>query len=421
MVYIERLVSFLSFGLTSFTVIQPRKGWGRLVLFIPKLFAGSFILFSGVLGFAGAILGWFLSRDVWSVVFGLGAAAIASRHIYRIVKCSLKVEDNIAGERAERSSNPSKTMLLYPWVGIWKERPEPPCKKEVVIGQHPETGNPILADLWCPSDPANRSGLGLIYLHGSGWHYADKDFGTRHFFRHLNHQGHVIADLAYTLAPEADLFGMVADVKRAICWMKEHAQEVGINPKRTILMGGSAGGHLALLAAYTPNHPRLDPADIHNDTSVHSVISYYGPPDLWAQFARFRELPGLTGKNKLERTFMTALEARFGFEVIPVHSLLPNFLGGTPSEIPDLYDLGSPIKQIGRKCPATLLLQGAHDFSGAALEVRKLYQALRNLDCPAFLLELPDTEHGFDLYKPKWSPAAQAATYITERFLASLV
>jgi acetyl esterase/lipase len=68
-----------------------------------------------------------------------------------------------------------------------------------------------------------------------------------------------------------------------------------------------------------------------------------------------------------------------------------------------------------------LLLQGAHDFSGVAPEVRKLYTTLTDAGCPAYLLELPDTEHGFDLYKPKWSPAAQAATYITERFLASLI
>jgi acetyl esterase/lipase len=421
MVAFWRLLTSLSFVLTSHTVIRPRKGWGRLVLFIPKLLTGSFILFCGFMGFAGTISGWFFSKDIWSVILGLGAAAIASRHVYRIVHRSLEVGDQIAGGRTRQPGNLPKMMLPYPWVGIWKEAPEPAWQKDVAIGQNLKTGNTILADLWYPSDQANRSSLGIIYLHGSGWHYADKDFGTRHFFRHLTQQGHVIADLAYTLAPEADLFGMVADVKHAICWMKGQAQELGTNPQRTILMGGSAGGHLALLAAYTPNHPRLDPADVHEDTSVHGVISYYGPPDLWAQFDRFRELPGLTGENKLERTFMTTLEARFGFEVIPVHSLLPNFLGGTPEDIPELYILGSPIKQIGRYCPATLLLQGAHDFSGVAPEVRKLYLALKELGCPVFLLELPDTEHGFDLYKPKWSPAAQAATYVTERFLASLI
>jgi len=196
---------------------------------------------------------------------------------------------------------------------------------------------------------------------------------------------------------------------------------LGVKANRIILIGGSAGGHLALLTGYTPNHPKFDPPDLTGDTSVHSVISYYGPPDLNAQFDRFNELPGLTGKTSRERAIMAYLEARFGFETFPVHSLLPEFLGGTPAEVPELYELGSPINHIGPHCPPTLLLQGAHDFSGAAPEVRKLHKALLNLGCSSILLELPDTDHGFDLYKPSWSPAAQAATYVTERFLASLI
>ncbi|MEJ2758936.1 MAG: alpha/beta hydrolase, partial [Anaerolineales bacterium] len=291
-------------------------------------------------------------------------------------------------------------------------------QQNVSIGNHLETGDEILADLWLPAVASNHNETGIIYLHGSGWHYADKDFGTRHFFRHLAGQGYVIADVAYTLAPKADLFGMIADVKRAIAWMKNHAHELGIAPENIILMGGSAGGHLALLAGYTPNHPRLDPEDVTCDTSVCGVVSYYGPPDLIAQFDRFTELPGLTGKSKFERAFMSYLEFRFGFSPLPVHQLLPEFIGGTPSQIPDLYALGSANNHVGKHCPPTLLLQGMHDFSGAVPEVSKLYTALRQTGQMAFLLELPDTEHGFDLFKPQWSPAAQAATYVTERFLA---
>jgi acetyl esterase/lipase len=119
--------------------------------------------------------------------------------------------------------------------------------------------------------------------------------------------------------------------------------------------------------------------------------------------------------------FMNCLEARFGYEPLPVHSLLPKFLGGTPAEVPALYDLDSPGSHIGNHCPPTLLLPGLHDFSGAAPEVSKLHHALSSVGCAVYLLELPDTEHGFDLYRPQWSPAAQAATYVTERFLAALM
>ena len=413
---ILRILALLFFVLSALTTIKLKSGWGRLTLFIPKLFAGSFIFVLAALGFLTASFGWLIYRDAVSLVLGMCAFLIAVRHIYRIIKRSLALSRVLPAIHTDEFR---KTMLPYPWTVLWRARADCQWQQDVPIGNHLETGEEILADLWLPAEKTTNSGVGIIYLHGSGWHYASKDFGTRHFFRHLSSQGHVIADVAYTLAPKADLFGMIADVKHAIEWMKSHAHEMGIDPNRIVLMGGSAGGHLALLAGYTPNHPRLDPEDVTGDTSVCAVVSYYGPPDLTAQYDRFNELPGLTGKTKFERAFMAYLEARFGFKPLPVHQLLPEFLGGTPSQIPDLYALGSASNHIGQDCPPTLLLQGAHDFSGAAPEVWKLYSALGQAGQAAFWLELPDTEHGFDLYKPKWSPAAQAATYITERFLAT--
>lgn len=418
---LARLLSTASLLVTSATLARPRSGWARLALFVPKLFAGSRILFFGAMGLCGSLLGWICKRDWLSVLFGITGLAIALRHIARIANNMMGVDKEI------REALPARPAPAKP---RWRThdafhalRPAPPGyrrQQDVQVGEHRESGDPLLADLWRPAEGCRSSGLGIIYLHGSGWHYAGKDFGTRPFFRHLTHQGHVVADLAYTLAPQAGLLAMVADVKRALAWMKHHARDLGIERERIVLMGGSAGGHLALLAAYTPNHPTLDPADVTVDTTVRAVISYYGPPDLRAQFASFDQLPGLTGVSRVERSFMGYLEKRFGFSVIPVHSLLPSFLGGTPAQVPQLYDLASPCRHVGSHCPATLLLQGTHDFSGVTPEVRKLHAALRRAGCRSFLFELPDTEHGFDLYKPEWSPAAQAATRTTLRFLAAL-
>jgi dipeptidyl aminopeptidase/acylaminoacyl peptidase len=117
---------------------------------------------------------------------------------------------------------------------------------------------------------------------------------------------------------------------------------------------------------------------------------------------------------------MRYLESRTGFQVIPVHNLLPSLLGGTPTEVPELYELASPSNYASGSCPPTLLLQGSHDFSGVAPQVAQLHTSLLEGGAISYLFELPDTEHGFDLYKPGWSPAAQAATFVTERFLASL-
>ena len=419
--YPARLLSVSACLMSGVSLLAPKKGWLRLVLFVPKLFVTACMPLAAVLGLLGLLMSRIGRADTFSSVSGLLGSAISVRYFWRLVRASREAVNAIESEGESRGdSSPGPKMPVSQRAGLWQAPPEARLQRDIVIGQHAGSGKPILADLWQPVQWVERSGLGVIYLHGSGWHYADKDFGTRHFFRHLCARGHVILDVAYALAPEATLLPMVADVRRAIVWLKEHAGVTSVRADRIVLMGGSAGGHLALLAAYTPNHPEIDADDIASDTSVHGVISYYGPPDLLSLYHRFVEMPGLTGERARERGFMNYLEARFGFEVVPVHNLIPNLLGGTPEQVPELYRLGSPITHVGHHCPATLLLQGGHDFSGITPDVPRLHEALLRAGCRSVYFQLPDTEHGFDLYKPRWSPPAQAATYVTQRFLASL-
>ena len=96
-------------------------------------------------------------------------------------------------------------------------------------------------------------------------------------------------------------------------------------------------------------------------------------------------------------------------------------MGGTPEEIPHLYELGSPKNHVSPECPPTLLIQGEHDFAGMAPDVANLHHSLRRAGVESVFVLLPYTEHCFDLILPKWSPATQAATYDVERFLGLMV
>jgi acetyl esterase/lipase len=419
--YPARLLSVSAFVLSGVSLLAPKRGWLRLILFVPKLFVTAFMPLFAVLGLLGLLLSRIGEGDTFSSIAGLLGSAISIRYLVRLVRSRREAVKVIESEGESRvSASPMPQMHVSCRAGLWQVPPEACFQKDIVIGCHTESGKPILADLWQPAERVERSGLGIIYLHGSGWHYADKDFGTRYFFRRLCARGHTILDVAYTLAPEATLLPMLADVKRAVVWLKEHASATFVRADRIVLMGGSAGGHLALLAAYTPNHPEIDADAMASDTSVHGVVSYYGPPDLSSLYHRFMRMPSLTGETARERGFMDYLEARVGFEVIPLHNLIPNLLGGTPEQVPERYRLGSPITHVGNHCPSSLLLQGEHDFSGVAPDVRRLHEALLRAGCWSVYFQLANTEHGFDLYKPRWSPPAQAATYVTERFLASL-
>ena len=419
MIHLLRAVAFVCFFASGLTLIRPKSGWGRLVLFIPKLFAGARIVIIAFVGGAAATAGWLLFQDPVSFGLGVIAVAVGFRHVARLIRRS-RIIDRAIDPPGGFQKGLLENMLPYPWVGVWKTRPNSLLDRDVNIGRNTQTGDSILADVWSPPEKVEPSGLGLVFLHGSGWHYADKDFGTRHFFSHIAHQGHLIVDVAYSLAPKVDIFGMVADVKRAVIWVKQHSSDLQVYDDRIVLMGGSAGGHLALLAAYTPVDPRFNPEGSLTRPSVCGVISYYGPTDLKAQYDRFVEWPALTGEGFIERRFMGYLENRTGFEVIPVHNLIPKLLGGNPMEVPEVYELASPCEYVSEACPPTLLLQGSHDFSGVAPQVIQLHKSLLRAGAISYLLELPDTEHGFDLYKPRWSPAAQSATFVLERFLASV-
>ena len=433
----KRLASFLS-GIAAFlgalTLLEVRSQWTALLAF-PKMLSGALTPVTAVAGAIGALLG-VCTGNFKAASAGLFGMLISARHIRRVSAPHAAFE-RAFGHGWEASILPAlrDRMLDARWTASMPEPPDVPWQRDVVFGAWPETGEPLLCDIWQPPAGVPRSGLGVIYLHGSGWHYLDKDAGTRPFFSHLAGQGHVIMDVAYTLAPKAQLHGMLGDVKRAIAWLKTHAAEYGVRPDRIVLMGGSAGGHLSLLAGYTPNHPEFQPEGLDGDTSVRAVVSYYGPPDLLAMYRYIESLSvGLLGAdspvNRLLLKAMTGMlqllfpSSRFlppYGKIVSSTEMISGLLGGTPDEVPHLYTIGSPMHYVGPHCPPTLLLQGGHDIGVKPGPVRRLHRALCEAGVKAVYVEFPDTDHGFDLVWPRLSPAAQAATHDAERFLALMM
>jgi acetyl esterase/lipase len=80
----------------------------------------------------------------------------------------------------------------------------------------------------------------------------------------------------YRLSPAATFPDQLIDVKRVIAWAREHGPEYGADPAVVFVAGSSAGGHLASLAALTPNDPVFQPGFESADTSVAAAISLYG-------------------------------------------------------------------------------------------------------------------------------------------------
>lgn len=289
----------------------------------------------------------------------------------------------------------------------------------------------LLCDVWEPSIGITRSGLAFIYLHGSAWTVLDKDYGTRTFFRHLTSQGHVVMDVAYRLFPETDFMGMIHDTKHAIAWMKVNAEKYQASPGKIVIGGGSAGAHLAMLAAYTEKGKQLTPMGLeHVDLKVRAVISIYGPSDLAALYYHTGQhltprssisagkKDGFAGMPESIRKRMGEDFHRLGFDKTVEPGILEPMLGGTPEEKPEAYALFSPISYVHDECPATLFLHGKHDIIAPLKAALTLQKRLTAAGVEAAIDVFPQTDHAFDLILPKISPSAHGAYYDIERFLA---
>lgn len=153
-------------------------------------------------------------------------------------------------------------------------------------------GKPRQMELYFPPghDPAAVRVPGLLLFHGGGW-----GGGSLAQFRaacaYFASRGLVCATAEYRMLSKAEAAALpagetrkrvcITDAKSALRWFKQHAGELGLDPARVVIGGGSAGGHISALATLNPglNDP-ADPADV--DTSVLAYLWFnpaFSPED----------------------------------------------------------------------------------------------------------------------------------------------
>jgi acetyl esterase/lipase len=427
------LVSLFS-GLILYLKFPPGI-WGG-IFWLPKLWADSWSPVLALLGLTASLLGW-ISLNPFAVLSGFSGSILLLRHILLVTQGEDPFIPVFNTDKVQRIRTSTKKYRLI--------QPDPPAAngtRDLILQPRKDHRAPLLADLWEPPDGIPHSGVAVIYFHGGAWQAMDKGILTQPLFRRLASQGHIILDVAYPLAPEADLNQMLGEVKRAILWMKDHAKEYAVNPERIVLMGVSGGAHLALLAAYVPAHPAFQQVATGVDMSVRAVISMFGVTDMAAFFGEYGRttkkqpefssqisadlLPRIHDRTWLDR-FMTRSRAfpAYRYGNMPGGALLlVGLMGGTLKEIPENYHLASPLSHVGSHCPPTLQIFDDNDFIIDAFHGRRLHQALCEKGVPSVYFEYPQTVHGFDQYfgvSRRISPSAQAATYEIERFLALMV
>ncbi|HEX6291647.1 MAG TPA: alpha/beta hydrolase [Herpetosiphonaceae bacterium] len=257
---------------------------------------------------------------------------------------------------------------------------------------------PLMLDVYQPAAPAATPRPAVIVVHGGSWSGGDKsDFPRWNWW--LTQHGYVVFDIQYRLAPQPNWQSATGDVKCAIGWVKRNAAQYNVDPQRLALLGRSAGGHLALLAAYTPQVPALPPGCDVPDPDVQAVISLYGPADL------------VWGYNNPANP-----------DVIDGPGTLRRFLGGDPQTAADRFAIASPINHVAADTPPTLLLHGGQDQLVGQHHAELLAERLQAANVPHQAVFIPYAQHGFDYNFNGWgSQIAQPLmlkfldTYVTQR------
>ncbi len=142
----------------------------------------------------------------------------------------------------------------------------------IVIGKAGErdlTGHLFLPSISSTTRPA------LVIVHGGGWRKGSPR-GVRGFGEFLSRTGYVCLCPAYRLSGEAHWPAQIEDVKCAIRYLKANSGTFGIDKNRVGILGDSAGGHLALMAAVQSTFEGLG-GYTEESSDVQAVGSLYGP------------------------------------------------------------------------------------------------------------------------------------------------
>lgn len=99
-------------------------------------------------------------------------------------------------------------------------------------------------DFWKPAEPVSPL---VIYVHGGGWKRGDKSLGADIKARHYLRRGYAFASLGYRLVPTCEVEDQAQDIASATAYLIQNAETLGFDGSRVVLMGHSAGAHLAAL------------------------------------------------------------------------------------------------------------------------------------------------------------------------------
>lgn len=362
-----RVPAFLSSWIVG-EAVAHHFAW-QLIATLVFAWAGALRYWPGWLGLALTLVSW----GTLVVLFRRGRSA---RHV---------VEQSLSGFVAAGAWPP------VPWTKLWLPlsmgRRGVRRVRDVEYGR---VGNKRLKlDVYLPGESKGRRPA-VLQIHGGAWVLGTKREQGLPLLYHLASHGWVGFNVDYRLSPRATFPDQLVDIKRALAWIREHADEYDVDPSFVVVTGGSAGGHLTALMALTQNAPQYQPGFEDADTSVQAAIPFYG-------VYCFVDRLGLFPKE-----FFTLL-------------LEPWVMKKKLADAREAFVAASPIDQVGPDAPPFFVIHGDRDTLAPVQYARAFVAELRKVSrAPVLYAELPGAQHAFDIF---YSPRTVRVIEAVERFL----
>jgi len=206
----------------------------------------------------------------------------------------------------------------------------------------------------------------LLFIHGGGLSKGDKKDYLRYTIDFAE-KGYITASVQYRFVDKVKFPAQLFEIKAAIRWLKENADKYHIDRNKIALIGGSAGGHLAMMAGYTSDIAEFNE---ENDSlisyKVQVVVDLYGPTDFTTKYAR-------------------------------EHSISKNMFGKTYKESPEIYEKSSPVKFISEDDPPSLIFHGTIDDLVPVSQSDTLEALLKRAGVPVEYHRLKGWPHNMDI------------------------
>jgi acetyl esterase/lipase len=204
----------------------------------------------------------------------------------------------------------------------------------------------------------------------------------------LGRLGYVCVATEYRLAGESKWPAQIHDVKAAIRWMRANADRLDIDADKIAVEGNSAGAHLALMAAGTPNEPDFEGDGGNSGVSSHvaACLAVYGPTSLHGPGDRVN----------------TAIEFLFG--------------RGAAAEV---ARKASPMEWVSKNFPPTLLITGNKDELVPVAWNIEMYNRLAEAGASVELHIYADQPHAFDAAPPFGRQIADIMRLFLERYVVN--